>query len=68
LSSQPRFGECFFQFCESFLLPPLGIGRFRCLYEIPETAMPGVLEAKIDHVILRSDEITIQVKLKAVTT
>ena len=41
------------------------IGRFRCLYEIPETAMPGVLEAKIDHVILRSDEITIQVKLKA---
>ncbi len=44
------------------------IGRFRCLYEIPETAMPGVLEAKIDHVILRSDEITIQVKLKAVTT
>ena len=33
-----------------------------------ETAMPGVLEAKIDHVILRSDEITIQVKLKAVTT
>ena len=31
-------------------------------------AMPGVLEAKIDHVILRSDEITIQVKLKAVTT
>lgn len=22
------------------------IGRFRCLYEIPETAMPGVLEAK----------------------
>ena len=36
------------------------IGRFRCLYEIPE--------AKIDHVILRSDEITIQVKLKAVTT
>ena len=44
------------------------IGRFRCLYEIPETAMPGVLEAKIDHVILRSDEITIHVKLKAVTT
>ncbi len=44
------------------------IGRFRCLYEIPETAMPGVLEAKIDHVILRSDEITIYVKLKAVTT
>ena len=44
------------------------IGRFRCLYEIPETAMPGVLEAKIDHVILRSDEITIQVKLKAVST
>ena len=43
-------------------------GRFRCLYEIPETAMPGVLEAKIDHVILRSDEITIQVKLKAVST
>ncbi len=39
------------------------IGRFRCLYE-----MPGVLEAKIDHVIMRSDEITIQVKLKAVTT
>ena len=36
------------------------ISRFRCLYEIPETAMPGVLEAKIDHVILRSDEITIQ--------
>ena len=30
--------------------------------------MPGVLEAPIDHVILRSDEITIQVKLKAVTT
>ena len=30
MSSQPRFGECFFQFCESFLLPPLGIGRFRC--------------------------------------
>ena len=44
------------------------VSRFRCLYEIPETAMPGVLEAKIDHVILRSDEITIQVKLKAVTT
>ena len=38
------------------------------LNEMPETAMPGVLEAKIDHVILRSDEITIQVKLKAVTT
>ena len=30
--------------------------------------MPGVLEAKIVHVILRSDEITIYVKLKAVTT
>ena len=30
--------------------------------------MPGVLEAKIDHVILRSDEITIHVKLKTVTT
>ena len=43
------------------------IGRFCCLYEIPETAMPGVLEA-IDHVILRSDEITIQVKPKAVST
>ena len=39
--------------------------------EVPvvvKTAMPGVLEAKIDHVILRSDEITIHVKLKAVTT
>ena len=44
------------------------IGRFRSLYEIPETAMPGVLEAKIDHVILRPDEITIQVKLKAFST
>ena len=44
------------------------IGRFRSLYEIPETAMPGVLEAQIDHVILRSDEITIRVKLKAVNT
>lgn len=30
--------------------------------------MPGVLETKIDHVILCSDEITMQVKLKAVTT
>ena len=30
--------------------------------------MPGVLEAKIDHVILCSDEITIQVKPKAVST
>ena len=44
------------------------IGRFHSLYEIPKTAMPGVLEAKIDHAILRSDEITIQVKLKAVKT
>ena len=32
------------------------IGRFRCLYEIPETAMPGVREPKIDQVMLRSDE------------
>lgn len=44
------------------------IGRFRSLYKIPNVAMPGVLEAKINFVTLQRDEITIQVSLKDFNT
>lgn len=44
------------------------IGRFRSLYKIPNVAMPGVLEAKINFVTLQRDEIIIQVSLKDFNT
>lgn len=44
------------------------IGRFRSLYKIPDVAMPGVLEAKINFVTLQRTEIIIQVSLKDFNT
>lgn len=44
------------------------ISRFRSLYKIPNVAMPGVLEAKINFVTLQRDEIIIQVSLKDFNT
>lgn len=44
------------------------IGRFRSLYKIPNVAMSGVLEAKINFVTLQRDEIIIQVSLKDFNT
>lgn len=44
------------------------IGRFRSLYKIPDVAMPGVLEAKINFVTLQRNEIIIQVSLKDFNT
>ncbi len=44
------------------------IGCFHTLYELPAKAMPELLEATISYVTLKTDKITIQVKLKAVTT
>lgn len=44
------------------------IGRLRSLYKIPDVAMPGVLEAKINFVTLQRNEIIIQVSLKDFNT
>lgn len=47
---------------------PLTIGHFASLYMLPAAAMPGMLEAKIDSVTLKRDEIVIQIKPKAFNT
>ena len=47
---------------------PLTIGRFVSLYMLPAASMPGTLEAKINFVTLKRDEIVIQVTLKAYST
>ena len=47
---------------------PLTIGRFTSLYMLPAASMPGTLEAKINFVTLKRDEIVIQVTLKAYST
>lgn len=44
------------------------VGKFSSLYKLPVTAMPGMLEAKIDSVTLKRDEIVIQIKPKAFNT
>ena len=47
---------------------PLTIGRFTSLYMLPAASMPGTLEAKINFVTLKRDEIVIQVTPKAYST
>lgn len=37
------------------------LGKYRSLFKLPVTAMPGVLEAKITFVTMTRDLITIQV-------
>lgn len=44
------------------------LGRFHSLLHLRTTAMPGVLEAKINFVTLQRDEIIIQVSLKDFNT
>lgn len=44
------------------------LGHFHSLRHLRTTAMPGVLEAKINFVTLQRDEIIIQVSLKDFNT
>lgn len=44
------------------------LGRFRSLRHLRTTAMPGVLEAKINFVTLKYTEILIQVSLRDFNT
>lgn len=44
------------------------IGRFRSLYHLPPTAMPGILEAKITFVTLKCSEVIIHVTPKDYNT
>ena len=44
------------------------LGRFRSLRHLRTTAMPGVLEAKINFVTLKYTEILIQVSLEDFNT
>lgn len=47
---------------------PLTIARFASLYMMPAASMPGILEAKINFVTLKRDEIVIQITPKAYNT
>lgn len=47
---------------------PLTIGHFASLYMLPAASMPGTLEAKINFVTLKRDEIVIQITPKAYST
>ena len=43
-------------------------GHFASLYMLPAASMPGTLEAKINFVTLKRDEIVIQITPKAYST
>lgn len=47
---------------------PWTIGHFASLYMLPAASMPGTLEAKINFVTLKRDEIVIQITPKAYST